>query len=134
MKKIKKKGRPIVLSKDPFKRRSEAEMIKIVTEIHNGRIAKRAACVKYGLNRNTLALFIRKFAVRTLGQDLSAQMFSNMTEEKKVELLEKKIKDLTKQLDHARLKNASLETLIHVAEEDLHIRIKKKRGTKQSKE
>jgi translation initiation factor 2B subunit (eIF-2B alpha/beta/delta family) len=57
-----------------------------------------------------------------------------MTEEKKVQLLEKKIKELTRQLDHARLKNASLETVILVAEEELHIRIKKKRGTKQSKE
>ena len=109
-------------------------MIKITTEIHSGLIGNRAACAKYGVNRNTLALFIRKFAVRTLGQDNSVQMLSNMTEEKKVELLEKKIKDLNKQLDHVRLKNASLETMIRVAEEDLHIRIKKKRGTKQSKE
>lgn len=109
-------------------------MIKIITEIHSGLIAKRAACAKYGLNRNTLALFIRKYAVRNLGQDISTQMLSDMTEEKKVELLEKKIKELAKQLDHARLKNASLETMIRVAEEELHIRIKKKRGAKQSKE
>lgn len=109
-------------------------MIKIVTEIHSGMVAKRAACIKYGLNRNTLALFIRRFSVRTLGQNISAQMLSNMTEEKKLELMEKKIKELTKQLEHSKLKNASLETLIRVAEEELHIRIKKKRGTKQSKE
>ena len=29
---------------------------------------------------------------------------------------------------------ANFETMIKVAEEDLHIKIKKKRGTKQSKE
>lgn len=51
-----------------------------------------------------------------------------------MQLLEKKIKELTRQLDQARLKNAILETMILVAEEELHIRIKKKRGTKQSKE
>lgn len=130
---VNKRCRPSVLSKNPYKRRSESEMIEIITEIHSGRIAKRAACVKYGLNRNTLALFIKKFAVRTLGQDISTQMLSDMPEVKKVELLEKKIKELTKQLDHARLKNASLETLIRVAEEELQIPIKKKRGTKQSK-
>ena len=134
MEKIKKRYRSSIISKVPYRRRSEEEMIKITTEIHSGLIGKRAACAKYGVNRNTLALFIRKFAVRTLGQDNSVQMLSNMTEEKKVELLEKKIKDLNKQLDHVRLKNASLETMIRVAEEDLHIRIKKKRGTKQSKE
>ena len=49
-------------------------------------------------------------------------------------LLEKKVKELTKALDHSKLKNDSLETMIKVAEEDLHIKIKKKRGTKQSKE
>lgn len=133
MEKGKKRCRPSVLSKNPYKRRSESEMIEIITEIHSGRIAKRAACTKYGLNRNTLALFIKKFAVRTLGEDLSTLMLSEMTEEKKLELLEKKIKELTKQLDHARLKNTSLETLIRVAEEELQIPIRKKRGTKQSK-
>jgi hypothetical protein len=134
MEKVKKRYRPSVLSKNPYKRRSESEMIEIITEIHSGRIAKRAACVKYGLNRNTLALFIKKFAVRTLGEDLSVQILSDMTEGKKVELLEKKIKVLTKQLDHARLKNISLETLIRVIEEELKFPVKKKRGTKQSKE
>jgi len=134
MEKTKNQYRPSFLSKDPYKRRTESEMIKIITEIHSGRISKRAACTKYGLNRNTLALFIRKFTVRTLGQDISTQILSNMTEEKKAELLEKKIKELTKQLDHARLKNVSLETMIRVAEEELNIRIKKKLGTKLSKE
>ncbi len=104
MEKVKKTYRPSVLSKKPYKRRSESEMIEIITEIHSGRRAKRAACVKYGLNRNTLALFIKKFAVRTLGEDLSVQILSDMTEGKKVELLEKKIKSLTKQLNHGRLK------------------------------
>jgi hypothetical protein len=59
MEKVKKKCRPSVLSKEPYKRRTDPEMIKIITEIHSGRISKRAACAKYGLNRNTLALFIK---------------------------------------------------------------------------
>ena len=52
-----------------------------------------------------------------------------MPEENKTALSEKKIKELTKMLEHANLKNASLETMIRVAEEELHIHIKKKRGT-----
>jgi transposase-like protein len=130
----KKKYKASVLSREPFKRRSEAEMLKIVAEITNGSIAKRTACRKYGLNRNTLALFIRKFSVRTLGNNLSTQLFATMTDAQKLILLEKKIKELTKTLEHAKLKSESLETMIKVAEEDLHIRIKKKRGSKQSKE
>lgn len=107
-------------------------MIEILTEIHSGRMSKRGACEKYGINRNTMALFIKKYSLRTLGQNISNQLLSDMPEENKTALLEKKIKELTRQLDHEKLKNASLETMIKVAEEDLHIRIKKKRGTKRS--
>ena len=39
--------------------------------------------------------------------------------------------ELTKSLDYANLKKDSLEIMIKVAEEDLHIKIRKKRGTKQ---
>jgi len=132
--KIEKRYRPSVLSRDPYKRRSEAEMIRIVKEVNSGIIAKRAACEKYGVNRNTLALFIRRYSVQTLGNDLSTQLLANMTENQKMNLLERKVKELTKILEDAKLKNASLETMIQIAEEDLHIKIRKKRGTKQSKE
>jgi hypothetical protein len=134
MEQVKKRYKPSILSRDPYKRRKEPEMIKIVAEINSGIIGKRAACFRYGVNRNTLALFIRKFSLRTLGNELSTQLLANMTEDQKVNLLEKKVKELTKSLDHERLKNVSLETMIKVAEEDLHIKIRKKRGTKQSKE
>jgi len=123
-----------IRSRDPYKRRSEAEMIRIVKEVSSGIIAKRAACAKYGVNRNTLALFIRRFSIRTLGNDLSTQLLAHMTGDQKMVLLEKKVKELTKFLEDAKLKNASLETMIQIAEEDLHIKIRKKRGTKQSKE
>ena len=72
--------------------------------------------------------------MRTLGYELSTQLLSHMTEDQKLYLLEKKIKDLTKSLDDAKLKSDSLEIMIKVAEEDLHIKIRKKRGTKQLKE
>ena len=132
--KPRKRHRPNVLSREPYKRRSESEMIRIVKEVNSGIIAKRAACAKYGVNRNTLALFIRRFSVRTLGNDLSTQLLENMTENQKMNLLERKVKELTKIVEDAKLKNASLETMIQIAEEDLHIKIRKKRGTKQSKE
>jgi hypothetical protein len=132
--KVKKKYRPSVLSLNPYKRRSESEMIKIITEVKSGLIGKRAACEKYGVNRNTLALFVRKLSVRTLSNDLSSQLLSDMSEDQKSKALIKKIKELTAALEHSRLRIDSLETMIKVAEEDLHIKIKKKRGTKRSKE
>ena len=134
MKEKVKKQKENLLSRDPYKRREESEKVKIVTEVNGGLISKRAACKKYGLNRNTLASFISKFSVRNLGDELSTQLLAGMSDDKKYALLEKKVKELTRALENARLKNDSLETLIKAAEEDLHIKIKKKRGTKQSKE
>jgi hypothetical protein len=66
--------------RNPYLRRTEGEMIKIVKEIESGLISNRAACFKYGLCRNTLKLFITKFSIRTLGYDYSTQTRSRMND------------------------------------------------------
>jgi hypothetical protein len=57
-----------------------------------------------------------------------------MNDDKKDSALNLKIRELTKDLEYAKLKIISLETMIKVAEDDLHIKIRKKPGTKQLKE
>jgi hypothetical protein len=86
------------------------------------------------LCRNTLKLFITKYSIRTLGDEFSNQIFSRMNDDQKESALNKKIQQLTKDLEYANLKIISLETMITVAENDLKIKIRKKRGTKQLKE
>jgi len=130
--KTQKKSKPSVLSKDPWKRRSEAEMIKIVREIQAGVFKKKEACRKYGLNRNTLVSWMRRLSVRTLQPDEADKLTLPMTEKQHERALQQKIKDLTRALEQAQLKTESLETMIKVAEEELQIKIRKKRGTKQS--
>jgi hypothetical protein len=129
--KIKKKHKASILSRDPYKRRGEAEMVRIICEIQGGMISKRAACKKYGLNRNTLAHWMSRLSVRNLEEQLPNQLFSGMTEDQKIKALYKKIKELTQALEQAKLESNSLQTMIQVAEEELHIKIRKKRGTKQ---
>ena len=130
--KIKKRLDP--KSHQPYIRRTDAEMEKIVREIQSGLIGIRAACFKYGLCRNTLKLFMTKFSIRTLGDEFSNQVFQIMNEDQKNVALQRKIRELTKDLEYAKLKIVGLETIIKVAEEDLNIKIRKKRGTKQLKE
>jgi len=48
--------------------------------------------------------------------------------------LNRKIRELTKDLEYAKLKIIGLETMIKVVEDDLDIKIRKKPGTKQLKE
>jgi len=45
--------------------------------------------------------------------------------------LERKVSMLEKELSHEKLKTTALTTLIDIAERDLHIDIRKKRGAKQ---
>lgn len=132
--KAKKKSKPSLLSSAPYKRRSEAEMIKIIREIQAGVFKKKEACRKYGLNRNTLVSWTRRLSVRTLQPDEAVELTLPMTEKQHERALQQKIKDLTSALERAHLKTESLETMIKVAEEELQIKIRKKRGTKQSNE
>jgi hypothetical protein len=133
---IKKKKEKRVEPKSvaPYVRRTEVEMIKIIREIQSGLIGMRSACFKYGLNRNTLKLFITKFSIRNLGDTFTNPILSAMNEDKKDSAFKRKILELTKDLEYAKLKIISLETMIKVVEDDLHIKIRKKRGTKQLKE
>lgn len=129
-----KRTRPSPVSKAPYVRRNEAEMTKIIGEIKSGIITIRGACFKYGLCRNTLKLWISKASVRTLESVMSKKPFKYMQEDLDSKALQRKIYELTRALEHAKLKINSLETLIRVSEEDFQIRIRKKSGTKQSKE
>lgn len=52
-------------------------------------------------------------------------------ERQKLESLQKQLKALEKDLEHAQMKNIALETMIDVAEEQLKIKIRKKSGPKQ---
>jgi len=86
-------------SRNPYLRRTDGDMIKIVKEIEAGLISIRSACFKYGLCRNTLKLFITKFSILTLGDEFSYQIFSRMNDDQKESALNKKIHQLTKILN-----------------------------------
>ena len=133
MKKDKAKYKKIdAKSRDPYRRREEAEMGRIVQEVQSGLVSIREACFKYGLCRGTLKLWITRLTVRKFSGKLSTQLLSSMTDNQKSNAIERRVNDLQKALDLARLKIDGLETMIKVAEEQLHIKIRKKRGTKQS--
>mgnify|MGYP003531882105 FL=1 len=133
-KKLKQKSVSSPLSRDPYKRREESEIIKILGEIDQGLISKLGACKKYGLNRNTLRLWITKLSVRTLEGKISNTFYTEMDENRQKSALQQRIHELSRSLEYAKLKITGLETMIKVAEEDLKIKIVKKPGTKPSKD
>ena len=132
--KVQKKSKLSPKSSQPYKRRSEAEMLQIVKEIHENGLPKKTACKKYGVNRNTLKLFILNQSTKELVSNHSLDLLSTVNENQQHLALTKKIKELSSALDKSELKVITLETMIKVAEDDLKIKIRKKSGTKQSKE
>ncbi len=109
-------------------------MLEIVKEIHENGLPKKTTCKKYGVNRNTLKLFILNQSTKELVSNHSLDLLSTMNENQQHLALTKKIKELSSALEKSELKVITLETMIKVAEDDLKIKIRKKSGTKQSKE
>ena len=103
--KVKKKSKPSPRSSQPYKRRSEAEMLEIVKEIHEKGLPKKTACVKYGVNRNTLKLFTLKQSTKELLVNHSLDLLSSMNENQQHLALTKKIKELSSALEKIRVKS-----------------------------
>ena len=128
-----KKGKIYPNSSQPYKRRTEEEMNNILVQIQNEGLSKRTACLKYGINRNTLSLFILKQSAAQIMINDTVDLTSIMNDNQKNTTLIRKVKELSAELEKSKLKVLTLETMIEVAEEDLNIKIRKKSGTKQLK-
>ncbi|HFK5528161.1 TPA: hypothetical protein ACGZ99_002219 [Elizabethkingia anophelis] len=107
------------LNKKRYKNQKEYEVVRILTEIDKSLISKLGACEKYGLNRNTLRLWITKLCIRNLEAKISNTFFTEMDENSINKVLEKRILELSKSLEYAKLKIIGLGTMIKVAEENL---------------
>ena len=66
--------------------------------------------------------------------DKTQTVLSSKEEDKKARQYKQQIRQLEKALQYANLKILGLATMIKVSEEDLQIKIRKKPGTKRSKE
>jgi transposase len=128
----KKKKAAIIVRRKPFDKVDEQTKIKIVEEIKTGMISCLGASRKYRVPRNTIKAWAGKLNLTTLLNANNTSALPGMTQSQESKLLVNKIRELTKALELSQLKNLALETMIEVAESDLHIKIRKKRGTKQS--
>lgn len=106
-------------------------------------IPYRALAKKYNVSRSTINKWVlvhqgihdiprsHKQITYDLQQKTLGKKSKQIIPEHQSEL-EKKIELLEKQLEWEKLRSKALDTLINVAERELHIDIRKKPGTKQS--
>lgn len=99
----------------------------LAREIESGRMSNKEAIMRFSVKPSTLNDWLYSYS---LGKELS---LSIMTTEEKQEmaLMEKRIRELEKGLEYAKLKNIAIETMIDVAEKQFKISIRKKAGPKQ---
>ena len=106
-------------------------------------IPYRALAKKYGVSRSTINKWVLVHqgihniprSHKQVSYDLQQKKLGNKSKQpvkQQQNDLEKKIELLEKQLEWEKLRVHALDTLINVAERELHIEIRKKPGTKQS--
>ncbi len=102
----------------------------VVREIQSGRMTVGEVIQRFEMDKTKGYYLLRHWSTR-YGSEMDHTLpVMNAKEKQKLEALEKQNKALLKQLEEAQMKNIVLETLIDVAEEDLKINIRKKRGPK----
>lgn len=115
-------------------RLDEQTKAKILKEIQSGLIGQREASRRYAIPRGTIVKWQNKRKLVILLHEKTSSAPENMNDGQQTKALLIQVQKLTKALEYEKLKNVALETMIEVAESDLHIKIRKKRGTKQSSE
>ncbi|MFC4213534.1 hypothetical protein ACFOWA_20250 [Pedobacter lithocola] len=128
----KSKDKTKIATRKPWRRLGEDVKEKIVCEVNSGMLSKRTAGRKYGLPPSTIGNWLDKHNLAILVHSKASNVLSAMDENQETKLLKKKIDELTNALADAQLRNVGLETMIEVAESELKINIRKKRGTKRS--
>ena len=117
------------------RRFTETEKRRIAYEVGSGLLSVEEAMEQNGvLYPGTIPKWIARY-----GHDpelaVMAKRPKNEPEKgKQYPSAEEELEALRKELEHEKLKNLALETLIEVAEEELDIEIRKKPGAKQSEE
>ena len=102
----------------------------------------RALAKKYGVSRSTINKWVLVYqgiyglarSPKQVSYDLQQKALSKKSKQAGKDHqseLEKKIEVLEKQLEWEKLRSKALDTMITVAERELQIDIRKKRGTKQ---
>ena len=99
----------------------------LAREIESGKMSIKEAIGRFSVHPNTLRDWLK---IYSLGKEVSLATMTPQEKQEKV-LLEKRIKELEKALEYAKLKNIAVETMIDIAEKQFKITIRKKAGPKQ---
>ncbi|MEM6844553.1 MAG: hypothetical protein AAF632_20200 [Bacteroidota bacterium] len=98
-------------------------------------LSEDEACHKFKISRRLLHQWQRWHDKFFIQPHLNPQPMAKkkLTDQEKIEQLQKQLKETQQQLKYTNLKKEAYETMIQVAEEELNITIEKKSGAKRFK-
>lgn len=106
---------------------------RIIQEVLSGSISKEGARRQYGIRgKSAILKWMRKFGYASNFDSITFRMKSKELPENP-EQLKRRIVELKKALEEAKLSSKFYSTMIDVAEKEFKIPIRKKSVTKQSK-
>jgi hypothetical protein len=103
----------------------------LVSEIDSGRMTLEEARERFKLPVHFSTMFRQNWQPRYSDELHLSLQAMNSKERADNKALEKRIKELEKQLELAQMKNVGLNTMIDIAEQDYKLEIRKKSGPKQ---
>ena len=114
---------------------SVEEKMAIIQEYLTTTISMNQMTKKYHIGHETIPKWMRIFGI-PMPNEVPVKKYMLQDKESKetpvsLASLEARLKELQTELDREKLKNLALTTMIEVAEEELHINIRKKAGAKQ---
>ena len=116
-----------------FQGYTEAFKRHVVQEVERGRVTQCQASRKYGiLGHSTILKWCRKYGIMSHIHSVKVKRGVMTEQDRELHLLLNENKALKQELEDARFKNVVLETLVDVAERELHVPIRKKYGAKRS--
>lgn len=103
----------------------------LVGQLDSGNMSYEEVRDRFNLSPQEYKKIIKKWQIRY--SDVLHLSLSHMSSKDRADnnKLEKRIKELEKQLELAKVKNIALETMIDIAETELKVPIRKKSGSKQ---
>jgi len=127
-----------VFKRKRWQKAPESVKARAVGEILRGEISISAASTKYSIHRKTLYAALHKVQVNSLIYDVPLPHKKDLNLGMNQKQLERnsaqQIKALTEELKKAKLKLEGLDIMINEAEEKFKIKIRKKAGTKRSRD
>lgn len=103
----------------------------LVSEIESGRISLHEARTRFKLPNRFDLLYKLYWQPKYSEQIHLSLSLMSAKERTDLKALEKRIKELEKQLELAQMKTVALNTMIDIAEQDYKLEIRKKSGPKQ---